>query len=174
MNHAVPPFNATLVALLAATLVAACGGGQDADPSARTAATRRVVTSGPEQMVAVVPVIQGESPLDLRFEIGSRPRLGEPFNVSLAVLSSAPGVRSFTVSFQSSDAIEVASGGEWVVEPKPKSATIHTHELTLVPRREGVFYVPLVVVVSQGAAPVSRSFSIPVIVGEGATPGAAP
>ena len=174
MSHAVPPLNATLVALRAATLLAACGGGQDADTAARAAATRRVVASGPEQMVAVVPVIQGESPLDLRFEIGSRPRLGEPFNVSLAVLSSAPGVRSFTVSFQSSDAIEVASGGEWVVEPKPKSATIHTHELTLVPRREGVFYVPLVVVVRQDATPVSRSFSIPVIVGEGATPGAAP
>lgn len=46
-----------------------------------------------------------------------------------------------------------------------------THRLTLVPARDGVFSISAVALIDTDRSSVTRTFAIPVIVGEGVTPG---
>ena len=57
------------------------------------------------------------------------------------------------------------SGSE-AVQDNPSEGVALTHVVTVVPKREGVFYLGAVALVEGPGGSVARSFAIPIIVGD--------
>jgi hypothetical protein len=68
--------------------------------------------------------------------------------------------------FQSNEAVEVQSGSEMAVQSRPADGVAVSHIVTVVPRRDGVFYLGAVALVDGAGGSVARSFAIPIIVGD--------
>lgn len=147
----------------------ACAGGQDGEPAAGNSAkaTRKPAASNPvANMVAAVPSTGASTLIEMRFELAGRPVAGQPLEVSVALVPSVPNLRSFSVVFQSSEAVEVRSGAQLALDEAPEQGAAYFHKVSVVPRRDGVSYLSAVVLVDQEGMSVARSFAIPMIVGD--------
>lgn len=139
--------------------------GGSAKPAAKSA--RKAPADDPvAQMVAAVPGSGGPGVIDMRFELSVRPVAGQPLDVSVALVPSAENLRSFSVVFQSNEAVEVRSGAQLALDEAPAVGTAYFHTVSVVPRRDGVAYLSAVVLVDQDGMSVARSFAIPLIVGD--------
>ena len=64
------------------------------------------------------------------------------------------------------EAVEVKAGSEMAFEDRPADGVAVSHTVTVVPRRNGVFYLGAVALVEGTGGSVARSFAIPIIVGD--------
>ena len=119
-----------------------------------------------ESMVAAVAAGKPGAPVDLRFEIAERPRAGSPVSIRIAVTSRGSDVDMLQVMFQSTEGIDVTGGGEMARIERPKDGETLTHDVTVVPQRDGVFYLSAVALIEGKAGSLARSFAIPLIVGD--------
>lgn len=169
---------ATVLAAVLGALLSACAGEQgDASGSSPTKKASRAEPSGSDQvaqMVAAVPSSVAASLVDLRFELATRPVAGQPLDVSVALVPSVDNLRSVSVVFQSSEAVEVRSGAEFGFDEAPKVGKAHFHTVSVVPKRDGVSYLSAVVLVDQEGMSIARSYAIPMIVGDSFAASAAP
>ena len=139
-------------------------GGRTAQPSA--AESRPRGKAAVDGMVAAVSATgKPGAPVELKFDIAARPELGQPLEVAVAVVPRSADVSQLRVVFQSNEAVEVQSGNE-AVQDKPADGVAMTHTVTVVPRREGVFYLGAVALIEGPDGSVARSFAIPIIVGD--------
>ncbi len=106
------------------------------------------------------------APVELKFDLGAKPELGKPLEVTVAVVPRGEGISQLRVVFQSNESIEVQSGNEMAVQDRPADGVAVTHTVTVVPRRDGVFYLGAVALVEGSGGSVARSFAIPIIVGD--------
>jgi hypothetical protein len=88
-----------------------------------------------------------------------------PLDIDLAVIATA-GTDSMTLSVQASEGIEVDATTSLASFPKSQPGALYRHKLRITPRAEGAFNVSvLITMVVPGSGPQSRSFSIPLLVG---------
>jgi hypothetical protein len=106
------------------------------------------------------------APVELKFDLPTKPELGKPLAVTVAVVPRGEGISQLRVVFQSNDAVEVQSGNEMAVQDRPGDGVAVTHTVTVVPRRDGVSYLGAVALVEGSGGSVARSFAIPIIVGD--------
>lgn len=159
-------------ALAAAAALVLVGCGDSPDPaatvpgpdSAQVAKVRREAATQTENMVAAVAAGKPGAPIDVRFDVTTKPRLGEPLEIKVAVVPLSAVARLHVV-FQGNDGLTVTSNGELGPLDKPKVGAIIRHVVTVVPRSEGVFTLSAVAVTEEGDANMSRSFAMPLIVG---------
>jgi FAD/FMN-containing dehydrogenase len=159
--------------LAAAVALSGCSG--DATPAesgkqggaVASAAKPRAVKSDTDGMVAAVSSSgKPGAPVELKFDLASKPELGKPLEVSVAVVPRGEGISQLRVVFQSNEAVEVQSGSEMAVQNRPADGVALTHTVTVVPRRDGVYYLGAVALVDGAGGSVARSFAIPIIVGD--------
>jgi hypothetical protein len=163
------------LALAAAVLavLAGCAGGGETDgkqpgggsATAARAAAKPAKARGDGMVAAVSATGKPGAPVDLKFDITTKPVLGQPLAVDVVVVPRSADITQLRVVFQSNEAVEVQSGSE-AVEEKPQEGVAISHTVTVVPRREGVFYLGSVALVEGAAGSVARSFAIPIIVGD--------
>jgi hypothetical protein len=148
----------------------------------RTAATnhspaRKKAADAAELALAdmVSAVTQGKSfgDISLKFDLRGRPVVGEPVDIDLAIIP-AHEVDSLSATFQPGEGLDVAKGGKTPEISHPQVGVPISHTLTVVPQRDGVFYVNAVVVADSASQSVSRTFSIPLIAGNGSAVAATP
>jgi hypothetical protein len=158
-------------------VLAGCGyfRGHPQGPSAASAPARPGMSRAAETAVAgmidaVGPPTGGE-PVRLKFEIRSRPEVGQPDEIDYALIPVNPGIDSLRALFGARDGLDVLGAEAHRQLPKPATGEPIFGSITVKPLSAGIFTVTAAVGVSMDGQTVVWPFSIPVIVGASA-PGA--
>ncbi|MFL6604143.1 MAG: hypothetical protein ACJ8R9_22825 [Steroidobacteraceae bacterium] len=174
-------FRAGCLAAIAACLaagVAGCGSGDKpggAPASAASAKTHKPAPPVPgksgEQalgdMVAAVSSAKAGPPVELKFALPSRPEVGQVMDLDVAVVPREPVPESLSVSFQVADGLDIVDGSQLERTDKLVDGVPIRHVLKILPKRDGIFALTAVVSFAVSNQDWSRTFSIPVIAGEG-------
>jgi hypothetical protein len=170
------------VAFCAALLLAACHGNDSnqapasgmsklptkAPVPAKPGPTPEELTAG---MVEAVAVGKSSVPVALKFDLPTRPEVGQPLEIVLGVLpQESAGAASLKVS--GSDGLQPASGNAVIDVGAVDSAEAYRVTVTATPTAEGVQFLNVDVSLRRDDSTDTRSFSIPIIV-QGAPEGAA-
>lgn len=120
------------------------------------------------EMVAAVGSDKGGLPIEVHFALRQRPEVGRPVELDIEVTPLGPIGRLVT-SFHAEDGLAIEKGGSPEESDRPEPGVPLSRSLTIVAQRDGIFYVNATVLVDSGADSVARTFTIPVIAGEGTT-----
>jgi len=154
-----------------AGLVAGCDSAQDTATAAVSAATGKKAVNSPQvrsDMVAAVSASAVGPPVTLRFALLQRPMVGEPVDVEVALIPVTPLKRLF-VRFQASAGLTLVKGGESPQYENPVAGEPIEHIVTVMANNDGIFYITAAVVADAEDSSLTRTFSIPVIAGDGVT-----
>jgi hypothetical protein len=113
-------------------------------------------------MVSAVAAGKPSGDIELKFDLRERPVVGEPVDIDLAIITARDLERVYA-NFQAGDGLQLTQGAKTPEIAHPAAGVPITHTLTVVPQREGVFYVSAVVLADSASQSVTRSFSIPLI-----------
>ena len=127
-----------------------------------------VARSGPtaaEQTAGMVEAAnQGKSqvPVDLKFDLGARPKVGQMLEINLALI---PQIAASPASIQVNDAdgLTVAPGTNQVDIPSAEAGGVYRHTVKVTPNAEGVLLVGVTVSLKHDEITDQRAFSIPII-----------
>jgi len=161
------------VLLLCAMLaVAACNRD-----SASTAAPKPVAQIKPkaaapapgataaEQTAGMVEAAsQGKSlvPVELKFGIAQRPKVGQPLDIDLALIAQIPAT-SATIQVSGADDLAVAPAAKQFEIGAEEAGEVYKHTVNVTPNVEGVVLVGVTVLLKHDDAVDQRVFSIPII-----------
>jgi hypothetical protein len=108
----------------------------------------------------------GGVPVEVLFKLRSRPLIGEPAQLDLEMVPSAPLDR-LVASFHAESGLDLSHGAASTEAHHPQAGVPIDHVLTLVAQRDGIFYVNATVLVDSPNGSVARTFTIPIIAGDG-------
>lgn len=151
---------------------AGCGWGEDKSTAAAEPAKAPATPVAPKappldkDMVSAVSGAKSSAIVDLKFRLGARPEPGQPIDIDIAVIPKVAGAR-VRVLLQNVDGLEIRSGQEMPVSETVAAGEPLSHRVTVVPARDGVFAMTAVALVDTDQTSVTRTFAIPVIVGQG-------
>ncbi len=171
-THAKDSFRLGCVALAAvAALMAGCDKSDDDSakgPAAKTHGGKKAVDASQVRadMVAAVSASKAGPPVTLKFALHQRPMVGEPVDIEVALIPVTELERLF-VRFQASTGLTLVKGGESPQYEKPVTGQPLEHVVTVMASNDGIFYVTAAVVADAEDSSLTRTFSIPVIAGEG-------
>jgi hypothetical protein len=161
---------AVFFCLVLAALVG-CKRDAASDDAQAAATTAKVVSAKtPEsdaelkRMVSGVSAAKDDSIIELKFELKDRPQLGQPLEVAIALLPKVTAT-TMRVTYSSADARALEARGEPAEYHDVQPGNVYRHELNVVANDNGVYYVNAVVLLDSDAGSISRTFSIPVVVG---------
>lgn len=100
---------------------------------------------------------------DIKYEFAARPEAGKPVELQVALIPSA-GVDSLEATFSGMDGITLA-GPLTASIASPKAGEPHTHTLSVLAERNGVYYITVAVSTQISGATLGRTFAIPFVVG---------
>jgi hypothetical protein len=172
------------LAVMTAGLVAGvsgCGSGDKPGATAPTAAPASGKAHKPSKaehpakpgvedlgdMVAAVSSAKAGPPVEMKFALLTRPEVGQVMDLDVAVVPRAPVPESLSVSFQVADGIDIVGGSQLARVDKLEDGTPIRHVVKILPKRDGVFALTAVVSFVVANQDWSRTFSIPVIAGDG-------
>lgn len=168
---------ALVLGLAACMGLAACGSSsKESSQSTHARAKSAIATqhdganSGerpPEDMVAAVSAGKGGPPVELKYELRGAPKAGEALTVDIAVLPDSPAIGRLYAHFQGGNGIELIDGGEIAAIDKPQQGSVIRHVIQVEPKQDGIFTLSASVSVELADDSVTRTFTIPIIVGEG-------
>ena len=156
---------------LSAALFAALAGCSDPAPeestpsaSAARPAEKPKAQALPSEMVAAVAARKNSTAISLHFALASPPTIATPLPVKIAIVPHEQ-FTTVRVHFESHDGLTMPMGEDFgpvndVAPEKPLS-----HQLMLLPAKEGMFMVTAIVDTLGAEGNVVRVFSIPVVVG---------
>jgi len=135
-----------------ATTASASQPGKQAAPDDATTRMARAVGNG-----------KPGAAVEIRYDFGSKPAVGAPTELQIAFIPHA-GVDSMEVVINGMEGMTL-SGAQSInfAEVDPQKPYLHT--LSVLPDRSGVFYLSVVVTTQIGKQNLSRTFSIPFVVG---------
>ncbi|HTP39531.1 MAG TPA: hypothetical protein VMI92_08135 [Steroidobacteraceae bacterium] len=157
------------VLIVASLALAACGSSQ---PAAQGAAAGNVKTRPTgaaldRDTVRAVSAAHSTVPIDLRFELKERPTLNAATDVELALVPDGnTAINHIRLSFQSVDGLDLANPDP-VSYDKPEPGVAITQNIGVVPRRAGVLYFTVTALIDNDDGSLSRSYTIPLVVGAG-------
>jgi hypothetical protein len=163
--------SSTDLAVVAAMLaLAACGGDkhQDAvDQAAKNAASaaKQRPASAAEQIASMVQAPttgKATAPIQLKYELASRPVAGQATELSLALLAGV-AAQSVTLHFGDSPGLVFADSSDLsfgAVVPD----TVYRQAVKLSAPAEGVYFVAVTATITHDSAVETRAYSIPIIV----------
>lgn len=158
---------------MAPSLSGCSGSSPDAQASAQSRQTatqtqQRFGTSlrPPSDMVAAVSAGKAGPPVEVKFELRDLPQAGQPVDVDIAVLLDG-SINRIYAKFQGGEGLAVVDGGELAQVDKPAAGSVIRHMVRVVPKADGIFALSATVSVDLADDSLTRTFSIPVIVGEG-------
>jgi hypothetical protein len=119
------------------------------------------------EMVAAVSSSKAGPPIEIRFAIPARPEVGQVTDIDIAVVPRAPVPDSVSVSFQVVEGLEIVDGAQLQRVDNLVEGTPIRHVVKVLPKRDGIFAVTAVASFVSASQDATRTFSIPVIAGEG-------
>jgi hypothetical protein len=161
-----------VVGAIFAALLTACGDdpgsaapGAPAPAAAKPATPATGVEDATRGMVSGVAAGRAENaPIDLKFDLKARPEVGKPVTIDIALL---PKVASpvMNVTYLATEGLAVETSTLPSRYERVQPGSVYRHQATVVPRADGVFALSAIVMVQTDAGDVTRTFSIPVVVG---------
>jgi hypothetical protein len=168
-----------IAVLAAGWLLGVSGCGSGTSPAAGTSAAnakahkqhKSIPTKAGEEplddMVAAVSASKAGPPVELKFSLPTRPEVGQVMDVDVAVIPLAPVPDTVSVSFQVVDGIDIIDGSQLEPVGSLVNGIPIRHVVRILPKRDGIFAITAVVSFTSANLDSSRTFSIPVIAGEG-------
>lgn len=154
-------------ALVSACMLVACDDSppqpQERAPVANKSDPPPKVANLAQDMVAAVSGGKASNVISLHFALRAPPTVNTALPVEVAIVPH----RKFTsirVHFESQDGLTATVGDNFGPRNDVESETAITHQLVLMPTREGMFMVTSSVETDSEDGNVTRIFSIPVIV----------
>ena len=170
---------AAAAALLASALVAGCGRGKDQDAVAKAEKDKAAQAEPAADMPATPPanavekesrmataVVDGKTtaPVDMRYDLPSKPGLGEPFEVELAFDTRSP---ADMLEVEITEAPGLTIVGEKTLKFAPvEGGQSYTAKVLVQGDSPGLYYIGVVAKMSTKVQTESRAFAIPVVIGE--------
>lgn len=163
------------LALLFGLVLAAAGCGSQNEPApAQTKAPAPVKKAAspadslsPYLVAAVTTAKSGASLVQVKFEVGARPAVGEPVDVDLVLVPAADHIEEISGTVSGDDGLEVVSGGTVPAAEKPVFGTPIHHALKVRARRDGVFTLSVALTVNADGQTLAPVYSLPLIAGKG-------
>ncbi len=152
---------------IAGLALAACGAESDPDSTAANAPQPAQPAAKPDdpttRMARAVGNGKPGAAVDIRYDFGSKPAVGTPTELQIAFIPQA-GVDSMEVVVNGMQGVTLA-GAQSVTFAEVEPQKPYMHTLSVLPDRSGVFYLSVVVTTQIGNSNLSRTFSIPFVVG---------
>jgi hypothetical protein len=153
---------------IASLVLAACGSEPDPDPAAVAAAKAGAQAAAAKadpvsRMARAVGNGKPGAAVAIHYDFASKPAVGTPTQLQIVFVPHA-GVDSMEVAVNGMDGITVSgplSASFTDVEPSKS----YEHTVSVLPDRNGVFYLSVVVTTQIGNSNLSRTFAIPFAVG---------
>jgi hypothetical protein len=164
--------------LCGSVIVAACGGdskpADSAKPNAAPSApaTVKKASGSADQaagMVSAVGIAKSTVPVALKFELGGRPKIGEPLTINLAVLPQV-AADSALIQVIDSEGLDTSAVGAGVPFAKLEPGNSYKEIISVTPTKAGVLLLGLNVILKHDEISESRAFSVPIIVAEAPPP----
>jgi hypothetical protein len=159
--------------LCAVALLSACN--QDSgSPAASNAVARPkpkapvVAKSGPtaaEQTAGMVQAAnQGKSqvPVELKFDLGGRPKVGQALEINLALIAQIAASPA-TIQVSDADGLTLAPGTHQFDIPSAEAGEVYRQTVNVTPNAEGVLLLGVTVSLKHDDVTDQRAFSIPII-----------
>ena len=163
-NRGVIRMNRVAICLsIAGIALAACGSKPDPQPSKGQQAAKAAPADPIAQMARAVGNGKPGAAVELRYEFSGKPTVGTPNQLQIAFIPHA-GVDAMDIAINGMDGVTV-SGQQFAsfAEVEPQKPYVHT--VSVLPDRNGVFYLTVVVTTQIGNQNLSRTFSVPFVVG---------
>ena len=169
---------AAFAALASIWVLAACDDAsrepQQAAPVANKDVPAPRVANLAKDMVAAVSAGKAASVISLHFALRAPPAVNTPLPVEVAIVPHRK-FSSIRVHFDSQEGLAATAGDNFGPVTNADTETALTHQLVLLPTKEGMFMVTSSIETESEDGNVTRIFSIPVIVAPaGAAAAAAP
>jgi hypothetical protein len=161
----------------AAALVAGCGwrsSSEAAKPAAAKPMSRKAVNAAEElsrNMVSAVAANKPSAvPIQVKFELRDRPQVGQPVELSLAIVPMSASVDQVSGKVEGEEGLEVIEGAQIAATDHPAEGAPIRQSVKVLPKQEGVLTIHAVVTVDAAGRSSSETYAIPVIAGGGAGP----
>ncbi len=163
-----------ILLLCAVASLSACNGDSGSAPAAGNAvirakpkapsATKRGPTAAEQTAGMVQAATQGKSqlPVELKFDLGARPRVGQLLEINLALIAQIPAT-SVTLQVKGDEDLTVAPDASQFNIPADEAAEVYRQTVKVTPNVEGVSLVGVTVALKHDDVTEQRAFSIPII-----------
>ena len=144
----------------------------EAKPGAASAQKKAAASKAggvPADMVAAVSAGKGSAAIGVHFALRAQPAVNSPLPVDVAIVPH----RKFdlvSVRFEGRDGLATTAGEEFGPKNNVESESVLTHQIVLLPSKEGIAMVIASVETEGDDGNVVRTYSIPVIVSGTPTP----
>lgn len=107
---------------------------------------------------------QGKSvvPVELKFDIAQRPKVGQPLDINLALIAQIVA-NPATVQVTGADDVSVAPGANQFDIPSVEAGEVYRHTVNVTPNAEGVVLLAVTVLLKHDEVVDQQVFSIPII-----------
>jgi hypothetical protein len=163
---------------MVALLTAACHGDSGQAPSTPSAAHAKNAPVAPKSgptpeeltagMVEAVTIGKSTVPIAVKFDLPSRPVVGQPLEVDVAVLPQIAGTATLQVT--STSGLELAPGVGRVEIPAVEPTQAYRVRIAALPTADGVQLLDVAVSLNHEDTTDTRSFAVPIIVLASAVP----
>jgi hypothetical protein len=158
-------FAAGLLCVVSVSLFGCNWAGSEGATSASGVAARKP-SAADSDMVAAVSTTRSAGVVELRFAVAKRPKVGEPVEIEFSITPSVP-LDGLFARFQVTEGLQLVAGGETEhLEDAPGGVSVG-HKVTVLPEADGIFYITAVVLADSETESVARTFTIPLIAGQG-------
>ena len=164
LNRGVIRMNRVAICLsIAGIALAACGSKPDPQPAKAQSAAKAAAGDPIAQMARAVGNGKPGAAVEIRYEFSGKPTIGSPSELQIAFIPHA-GVDSMEIVINGMDGVTL-SGAQIAnfADVEPQKPYVHT--VSVLPDRNGVFYLSVVVTTQIGNQNLSRTFSVPFVVG---------
>ncbi len=159
--------------LSAAALVSGCNRDSASNPAAsavthvkpKTPAAVKPGATAAEQTVGMVQASsQGKSqvPVELKFDLAQRPKVGQPLEINLALIAQISASPA-TIQLSGADEVSVAPGASPFEIASEEAGEVYRHTVSVTPNAEGVLLLGVTVTLKHDEMVDQRAFSIPII-----------
>jgi hypothetical protein len=165
--------SAKVLLLCAVVVVAACNKDSSSAPPAHTvtqvkpkapAAPRPGATAAEQTAGMVQAVAQGKSqvPVELKYDIAQRPKVGQPLDIDLALVAQIAASPA-SIQVTGADDVSIAPSPNQFDIPSEEAGEVYRETIHVTPNAEGVVLLGVTVVLKHDEIVDQRVFSIPII-----------
>ncbi|HXP24866.1 MAG TPA: hypothetical protein VN891_03750 [Steroidobacteraceae bacterium] len=163
---------AKVLLLCVVVAVAACNRDSGSAPVAhavsqakpKPAAPKADATAAEQTAGMVQAATQGKSqvPVELKFDIAQRPKVGQPLDINLALIAQI-SASSASLQVTGADDVSVAAGANQFDIPSEEAGQVYRQTVNVTPNAEGVLLLGVTVSLKHDEIVDQRVFSIPII-----------
>jgi hypothetical protein len=137
---------------------AVTGAKPKAPIPAKTGPTAAEQTAG---MVLAASQGKSQAPVDIKFDLAQKPKVGQPLEVNLALIAQV-SANPATVQVSGTEGLAVAPGGQFDIAAE-EAGEVYKHTVSVTPETDGVLLLGVTVSLKHDEVTDTKAFTIPII-----------